>query len=173
MSGGRRRLNRWWQRRWGLVATGTICFAVGAAVGRLLPPFVIDQGFWRDFLTGPPAAGVFALAGAGVAYGAARIGARTARAAARRQEWWNRAEWGLTLARSDNAVERRVGLAALGPMRDEATQTEEAIIVAVTTAVTGDDGDDPAAVGGVDTATNVSENETPWRRLLRWLGRRG
>ena len=151
-------MSTWWREWRRVVLAAIVGAAVGAVVRGLLPPFVVDEGFWRDFLTGPPAAGLFALVGAGVAYAAARVAARTARRGAERQEWWNRAEWALNLARSDKQVDRLIGLRALEALTDEATQTEYALILAVTTEVTGD----------VDTGDATTENEArrwwPWNR---------
>lgn len=103
----------------------------------MLPPFVLDQPFWRDFWTGPPAAGVFALVGAVVAFIAATKSARVQRRAAERQEWWDRAEWALNLARSEDDSSRYIGMSALQGLEEDATRAEYAMMTAVTTAVTG------------------------------------
>jgi len=116
----------------GLIAAGA---TVGAVVRGFLPPFVLDVPFWRDFWSGPPAAGVFALLGAGLAVLAARVTARTARRGAERQEWWDRASWALDLARADDHVDRLIGLTALEALRHDATATESALVAAVTDAV--------------------------------------
>ncbi|WP_156388379.1 MULTISPECIES: hypothetical protein [unclassified Rhodococcus (in: high G+C Gram-positive bacteria)] len=105
---------------------------VGALVGRCLPPFVLDSPFWREFWTGPPAAGLFAVAGAIIAFAAAWFTSNTARQAARRDEWWDRAEWALNLAMSDNGSDRDVGLAAIEVVLTEATDTEAEMVGAVT-----------------------------------------
>ena len=55
-----------------------------------------------------------------------------------RQEWWDRAEWALTLARSDKYVDRIIGLEALTALSSEATRTEYRLILAVTEAVSGE-----------------------------------
>ena len=117
---------------------GLLGVGVGVGVRSLLPPFVLDEPFWRTFWSGPPVAGLFAVVGALIAYAAAVVGAQAARRSARRQEWWDRAEWALDLARSDNRVDRVIGGRALEGLRDEATESELAMIVAVTGAVTGD-----------------------------------
>lgn len=131
-------LRLWWHR-WKWIAVACVVGAAAGAILRgLLPPFVLDDPFWRDFFSGPPTAGLFAVVGAVIAYLAARAGARATRKGAERQEWWDRAEWALNLARSDESVDRIIGLRALGPLSDEATETEFEMILAVTTAVTGD-----------------------------------
>jgi hypothetical protein len=139
-----------------LVGGGILVGAVGRG---FFPPFVLDQPFWRDFWSGPPTAGIFALVGAGVAYVAARIAARTARKSAERQEWWDRAEWALNLARSDKSADRLIGLRTLAALRGEATETEFEMIVAVTEAVVGDDSD-------VDIEPATPENV--FRRWFHW-----
>lgn len=111
--------------------------ASGATVRGVLPPFVLDDPFWRSFWSGPPAAGIFALLGAGLAFAAGRVAARTARHSSERQEWWDRAEWAMNLARSDNVSDRFVGLRTLAALKDEATEMELQMIVAVTEAVVG------------------------------------
>lgn len=105
---------------------------LGALVGRCFPPFVLDSPFWRDFWSGPPAAGLFAVLGAFVAFGAARVAASTAKRAAKREEWWDRAEWALNLAMSDKGSDRDVGLAAIEIVIQEATDTEAEMVNAVT-----------------------------------------
>jgi len=137
-----------------------IGFAVGAgALARgFFPPFVLDEPFWREFWSGPPAAGVFALLGAVVAFGASRVGARTVRRGAERQEWWNRAEWALDLARSDKRVDRIIGLRALDALDTVATEIESAIVLAVTSAATG---------RWNEVAAGASDDEGPARRKAR------
>lgn len=112
-------------------------------------PFVLDDAFWRDFWSGPPAAGIFALAGAVIAYIAALIAARTARRNARRDEWWKRTEWALGLTVTPE--HRDAGLAALEVLAKDGTTTEVAMIDAVTSAFLGpelaEDVDTPADPG--------------------------
>ncbi|PYI69752.1 hypothetical protein CVV68_01185 [Arthrobacter livingstonensis] len=140
-----------------LIFTGLACAVGGAIVRSLFPPFILDDPFWREFFTGPPVAGFFALVGAGVAYLAARVGSRSARIGAERQEWWDRAEWALNLARSDQSIDRLIGLKALQPLTENATYTEYEMILAVVEAVTGDNGD--AANGDVDNEKDMPDNE--------------
>lgn len=145
-------------RRWKLVCYLLGAAVAGAIIGRLFPPFVLDDPFWRDFWSGPPVAGIFALGGAGIAYGAALLGAKTSRTAAKRQEWWDRAEWALTLARSDKYVDRIIGLEALTALSSEATRTEYRLILAVTEAVSGEGVESRDPVGDVDTPPRVRDN---------------
>lgn len=105
---------------------------IGALVRGFLPPFVLDDPFWRDFWSGPPAAGIFALLGAGVAFGAAAITVRTARRNALRDQWWERAEWALTQVMSSDPASVEIGLRALEVLNAEATPTEGDMIAAVT-----------------------------------------
>lgn len=135
-SGGR--VRTWVTRNRFFILTAVVGMLAGAVIRGFLPPFVLDDPFWRAFLSGPPAAGLFALAGAGVAYAAARVGARTARRGDEREEWWARAEWALNLARSDQRVDRVIGLRALQALGSQATETEYQMILSVTEAVTGD-----------------------------------
>lgn len=119
--------------RWGYLLAGAVFGAVAGAIWRgYQAPFVIDDPFWRDFLTGPPAAGAFALAGAIVAYVAARTAASTAKRSALRNEWWDRTEWALTQVMSDDEDARNVGMAALDVLARQATPTEGDMIDAVT-----------------------------------------
>ncbi|MBG6084122.1 hypothetical protein [Zhihengliuella flava] len=128
-----------WVRQWWRPGVMMALFAVGgAAVGRVMPPFVLDDPLWRDFWTGPPAAGVFALVGAAVAFVAATKSARVQRRAAERQEWWDRAEWAFNLAMSEDDSSRYIGLKAFEALETDATRAEYAMMAAVTTAVAGD-----------------------------------
>ncbi|GAA0999774.1 hypothetical protein JOE66_002796 [Subtercola frigoramans] len=58
---------------------------------------------------------------------------------AAREEWWDRAEWALNLARSRAGSDRFIGLRTLAALRDEATATELQMIIAVTESVVGDE----------------------------------
>ncbi|UNX54575.1 hypothetical protein MF406_17105 [Georgenia sp. TF02-10] len=140
-----------WSRSWRLVIAALAGIAAGAIGRGFLPPFVLDDPFWRAFWAGPPAAGVFALAGAGVAYGAARTATKTARRGAERQEWWDRAEWAMNLARSKKEIDRVIALRALIALAGEATAVEAEMVVAVTEAVVGDD--------DVDSSSPTAKNE--------------
>lgn len=131
----RSRVGRWWLRSWRWLAMFGGGVVIGMLVRGFLPPFVLDDPFWRDFWTGPPAGGVFALAGAVVAFVAAWIGARFTRRAAVRQEWWDRAEWALSLAISERSTERDAGLAALEALVPDATEAELGMMTAVTRVV--------------------------------------
>lgn len=141
-----------WVRRYGLLIVAVLGgLTVGFIVRGFLPPFVLDEPFWRDFLSGPPAAGLFALGGACVAYAAARVAARTSRRGDEREEWWARAEWALNLARSDKKADRLIGLRALQALGAQATETEYEMVLSVTEAVTGD-------IDDVDTGAGTENN---------------
>lgn len=146
----------WWKFLCTLLAAAVI----GASIGRIMPPFVLDHPFWREFWSGPPAAGLFALGGAFIAYWAARLGAKTSRTAAKRQEWWDRAEWALTLARSDEDVDRIIGLEALTALSDEATKTEYALILSVIEAVSGRGVESSVSNEDMDTMLPVQDDST-------------
>ena len=79
-----------------IAAVAGVCGALAAVVVWLFARGIVDEEFVRDFWTGPPAAGIFALIGAGLAYGAATVAARVSRRSAERQEWWDRAKWALS-----------------------------------------------------------------------------
>ena len=148
-------------RKWVLrVVWGIVGVLIGVIVGMLLPPVVLDDPFWRAFWSGPPVAGIFAVIGAAIAYTAAYVAARTSRIGAEREEWWDRAEWALNLARADGRGDRLVGLRALEGLKDQATQSELAMILAVTEAVQGD-------TSNVDNDSDQADNY--WRRWLEWL----
>lgn len=122
---------RTWRFRW-LALVAVVASFVGALVGRCFSPFVLDSPFWREFWSGPPVAGLFAVAGAFIAFVAAQVAANTARQAAKRDEWWDRAEWALNLAMSDKGSDRDAGLAAIEIVLLEATDTEADMVNAVT-----------------------------------------
>jgi len=125
---------------------------VGVALSEKWTPSL--SAFWREFWTGPPAAGIFALLGAGVAYMAARVAARAARKAALRQEWWDRASWALDLARSDDGASRVIGLRALEALEPDANEAESLMLFAVVDTVTG-----VADVDNSDQSSNNSDEE--------------
>ncbi len=61
----------WVTKRCGVLVGSVGGLIAGAVLGRLFPPFVLDDGFWRAFFTSAGFGGVMALAAAGVAFGAA------------------------------------------------------------------------------------------------------
>jgi hypothetical protein len=99
------------------------------AVGRgFLPPFVLDDPFWRDFWSGPPMAGLFAIIAAAVAFFPAYRSTLIARENAAREQWWKRAEWALGQAGSDSQTDRELANDALVALLNEATETEGRMI---------------------------------------------
>jgi hypothetical protein len=115
-----------------VAAVAVVCGVLAGVVVGLVTRGVVDESFVRDFWTGPPAAGFFALIGAGLAYGAATVAARVSRRSAERQEWWDRAKWALDLVMSSDEADREVGLAAIEVLVPDATKTEAEMIDAVT-----------------------------------------
>lgn len=82
----------WGSKRGCLLLGGVIGLCVGAIVGRLFPPFVLDDEFWRAFFTSAGFGGVLALVAAGVAFGAAAYSShRTAKNVAEDREQRERA----------------------------------------------------------------------------------
>jgi hypothetical protein len=92
------------------VVLTALAFVSGFAVARVLPPFIMDDPFWRDFWSGPPAAGIFAVVAAFFAYSAAVHSASVTKRNAEADEFWKQAEWALNLAISDSSTKRAVGL---------------------------------------------------------------
>lgn len=148
------------EKRFGWVAIAVFCVAAGAAgavLRGLLPPFVVDAPFWRAFLSGPPAAGLFAVLAAGIAFYPAYRSTRIARENAAREQWWNRAEWALGLAASSTDTDRQVANEALLALLEEATDMESRMILGVT----GD-------LQGRDTVENRARLAENGKRGRRW-----
>lgn len=122
----------WWRRYWLYLAVGTSGVLVGGVIGRLLPPFILDDPFWRSFWVSPAVGGFAAVIAAVIAFSAAKAAAHASRIGAERQEWWHRAEWALNLAVSGEGRNRDVGMQALRALAARATDLESEIIVAVT-----------------------------------------
>jgi hypothetical protein len=61
----------WVSKRCAVLLSLASGLLAGAFLGRLFPPFVLDNDFWRAFFTSAGFGGVMALAAAGVAFGAA------------------------------------------------------------------------------------------------------
>jgi hypothetical protein len=118
-----------------VLALGLGGSSLGFTAGLLVASAVFGDPFWRAYLTGPPVAGLYAMLGAAIAYVAATAGSVSARRSAERQEWWCRAEWALDLARSKDHTDRRIGSLALQGLREEATESEAAMIAAVTSSL--------------------------------------
>ncbi|MFB7252380.1 hypothetical protein [Microbacterium sp. NPDC056234] len=142
-----------------VVIVGAVCAAAGAIVRGFFPPFVLDDPFWRDFWSGPPAAGLFAVVAAVIAFFPAYRSTRITRENAAREQWWNRAEWALSQAVSDKQADREVANSALVALSEQATEMEAKMIFRVIENLQGS----PA----VDNQPNRAENGTR-RRWLSW-----
>ncbi|TCL82613.1 hypothetical protein EDF43_105167 [Rathayibacter sp. PhB179] len=130
---------------------------VGAILRSLLPPFVLDEPFWRDFWSGPPTAGLFAVTAATIAFFPAFRSTRIARETAARDQWWKRAEWALRLSSSAIRADREVANDALTALLNEATETEARMIYRTIENLQGDE--------DVDTSPGPHENRQ-WRWSL-------
>lgn len=111
-------------------------------MGRMFPPFVLDDSFWRTFFTSAGFGGVMAVIAATIAYLAARHSAKSARTQAtadrdqrnlsdRKEQWWARAEWALNQVASGDAELGYRMLDALG--QSEWAEEHEADIIAAAT----------------------------------------
>ncbi|WP_417556069.1 hypothetical protein [Microbacterium sp.] len=114
-----------------IVCIGVPAVIAGALIRGLFPPFVLDDPFWRDFWSGAPTAGLFAVLAAGIAFFPAYRSTRVARENAAREQWWNRAEWALKQAASDKQVDREVANSALVALSNDATELEFKMIINV------------------------------------------
>ncbi|WP_146242550.1 hypothetical protein [Curtobacterium sp. MCPF17_047] len=147
---------------WWIASAGAVGLVVGGIGRGFLPPFVLDEPFWRSFWSGPPAAGLFAVCAAVVAFFPAYRSTRVARESAARDQWWKRAEWALTMAGSDKQVDREVALDAFLALLSDATQTEAAMIKRTLTNLQ----QGGAGAEAVDTASSTADNE--WKRWWPW-----
>lgn len=129
----------------------------------LLPPVVLDDPFWRAFWSGPPAAGIFAVLAAAIAFYPAFRSTHIAKENAAREQWWNRAEWALQLATSDRQTDREVAKDALIALSAEATELESGMIIRVVLNSQDDENQD------IDGSPELADN---WgRRCVAWLTR--
>ncbi|QIS40519.1 hypothetical protein GW571_15075 (plasmid) [Clavibacter capsici] len=145
------------RRRWQLTTLASVALVAGGVLRGYLPPFVLDDPFWRQFWSGPPVAGLFAVAAAAVAFYPALRSTRIARENAAREQWWNRAEWALGLASSSNRDDRQVANDALAALLADATQTEAKMIVrSIEILQRGQD---------VDSAAKAT-HDRGWRRIF-------
>lgn len=119
------------------VALGLV--ALGAVVGRLLPPFVIDQTFLRDFLISPGCAGVLALAAALIALLPALRKLEDERTHAKNVEWREFIMWAIDLARSESDRDVMLGLHVCQHIvqkgLDDREKNADAIIIALATSM--------------------------------------
>ena len=153
-------MSEWSKRIWTFVAVGAGCAVLGGIIGYVVrglqAPFVVDDLFWRDVLTGPPIAGLFAVIAAAVAFFPACRSTAIARASAAREQWWKRAEWALGLAGSDDQTDREVANDALNALLNDATETEGRMILRTIQNL--------QSSGSMDTTVEPAEN-----RGWRWL----
>lgn len=114
-----------------------VTLAVGFCVARLLPPFVLDGPFWRDFWSGPPMAGIFAVLAASIAYRAAVHSAAEARMAAAAESARKQVEMAITMAVDDSSTKRMVGLNLLDTLFGKHEGSLDDLILSVSVQVTG------------------------------------
>jgi hypothetical protein len=146
-----------------VAAVFAVGFGSGAAARNAAEPFVVDGPFWRDFLTGPPAAGLFAIVAACIAFFPALRTAQIARSNSAREQWWLRAQWALGLATSNRVEEREISKDALVALSAEATELEMGMIVRLIA--------DLQPRSPVDTHGDGEDNRgrrwSPWARRAR------
>lgn len=142
------------------IGVGLVGVVVGFSGRSVLPPFVLDDPFWRAFWSGPPMAGLFAIVAAAIAFYPAYRSTRIGRENAAHEQWWKRAEWALGQAGSDNQTDREVANDALVALLSDATETEGAMIVRTIENLQG--------TGAVDTEAGSAETSSRWR-WLPWV----
>ncbi|WP_284329587.1 hypothetical protein [Demequina litorisediminis] len=103
--------------------------SIGWGASALIGPWTPEKDFWHPFLTGPPAAGLFALVGAVIAYFAAGKASQVARDTGAREAWWSRAGWAIEMARADAVADRLLGIRALGVLIDSGSEEDGEMIV--------------------------------------------
>ncbi|WP_298877296.1 hypothetical protein [uncultured Microbacterium sp.] len=158
------RARRGWALAGVILASGGVGYGLRSAFPpypALTTPVVIDEALWRAILSGPPMAGVFAVIAAVIAFTPAIRSTKIARENAAREQWWNRAQWALGLAASDDQEDREVANDALQALLEDATPTEGKMIYRTIKNLQR-----PAAV---DTPAIATENR-PRRKVIRWLG---
>ncbi len=151
----------WWDRWRRAVLVAPFAVLAGVVLRGLLPPFEMDDPFWRDFWSGPPAAGILAVVAALIAFNPARRSSRVAKDTADRQAWWSRTEWALERASSDKRADRLTAFRALRALSADATKVEFEMIIDVIEAIAPE----------VDAASAEADNEakgrwSKWRRKL-------
>lgn len=156
------------RRSWALAGIILASGGIGYGLRSTFPPYpalttpvVIDEALWRAILSGPPIAGVFAVIAAVIAFTPAIRSTKIARENAAREQWWNRAQWALGLAASDDQEDREVANDALQALLEDATATEGKMIYRTIKNLQR-----PPAV---DTPAIATENR-PRRKVIRWLG---
>jgi hypothetical protein len=112
--------------------------AVGATIGRLIPPFVPDDTWGWKFVVSPGLGGLAAVLAAIIGSTTAIIlGARERRARVRKdrkEQWWERAKWALDLTVDAETTKRSVGYRVLESLASSewADEHESDIIDAAT-----------------------------------------
>lgn len=123
-----------------VISVGVAGLAIGAVVGRLFPPFVVDDAFWRAFLTSAGLGGVAAflaavVAFAGVFYNARRVADNAERDRQQRQladareQFWTRFTWAAERAVDPDKAE--LGILVLSELIEQPWVTIEDNEVAV------------------------------------------
>lgn len=170
--GKEHRGQRFWATKRGFLIVGaTAGLGIGAVVGRLFPPFVLDDTFWRAFFTSAGFGGVMALCAALVAFGAAaysvhRTGENATKdrkqrnldaeqdrlqreMADQRAQWWDRFTWATERALDRDT--RDVGVVSMIGLVGHPWASSEDTDIAIAVA---------DALDTMDTETNGSEGMT-------------
>ncbi|WP_050723405.1 hypothetical protein [Microbacterium sp. GCS4] len=141
-----------------IIATAAVSLMIGALIRGALPPFVLDDPFWRAFWSGPPMAGLLAVVAATVAFYPAYRSTRIARENSAREQWWKRAEWALGRAASNRQIDREVANDALAALVKDATETEAQMILRTIANL--------QSSGAMDTRGTATDNGR--RRWMPW-----
>lgn len=129
--------------KWAGMALG--CLGAGASGAILVMPFLDDGELWRDFVTSPGFGGAAAVVAAVIAFGAARLTAKTHEEQAvedrnqryttqRKEQWWARAQWALDQVAKGNYD---IGFEVLAALAESewAQEHESEVVQAATRAV--------------------------------------
>lgn len=122
-----------------------LSLTLGFYVARLLPPFILEDQFWREFWSGPPVAGIFAVLAASIAYGASVHSASEAKGTAAAESARKQVEMAINMAVDDSSTKRMVGLNLLDTLIGKHEGSLDDLIYSVVVQVSG------IEVDGTDT----------------------
>ena len=105
------------RRNWAALLVAAM---LGAVIGRLFPPFVLDHGFWREFFLSSALGGLAAVAAAVIAYAASRQASIRSLQGIQAQEWWKQFEWVASIMKTGDALNQNLALSVLALLGKEA-----------------------------------------------------
>lgn len=161
----------------GITASALVVLAVGACIGYALAFYLPEvEPIWAyvgDLFKSPAVAGLAALIAAVIAFKSQQRSAASSTSSARenalRKEWWDRTEWCLGQATSNDDLARSIGIQSLAVQYNNGTDAEAQMLRPIVERMTEED----ERIRGENKEAKRKVASLPFRKLRRRNGSNG